>query len=46
MEHMILDIIWIDGETSNTWHHSFGGGMYTVPYTEARSLHVTYASSD
>jgi len=38
--------VWIDDETSTTWHASYGGGFYIVPYTESISLNVTFAKND
>ena len=38
--------VWMDDETSNTWHNSYGGGLYIVPYTEALILNVIFARSD
>ena len=38
--------VWVDNESSNTWHSSYGGGLYIVPYTEAFSLHMTFAKND
>lgn len=38
--------VWVEDETSDTWHGSYGGGLYLVPYTEAYSLHVTFAKNN
>ncbi len=38
--------VWLDGESSNAWHNSYGGGLYFVPYVESFSINVTFARND
>lgn len=37
--------VWMPGETSDTWHRSFGGGILVSPFN-LTSIAVTYAVSD
>ena len=36
--------VWMPGETSNTWHTSYGGGIILAPFNKL-SLKATYGIS-
>jgi hypothetical protein len=36
--------VWIPGESSNTWHYSYGGGLWFLPFNKM-ALTATYAVS-
>jgi hypothetical protein len=38
--------VWLEGETSDTWHTSWGGGIWIGLLTRANSLAFTVAKSD
>lgn len=38
--------VWLDGETSDTWHSSWGGGIWIGLLTRANSIAFTVAQSD
>ncbi|MES2703721.1 MAG: hypothetical protein V4649_13855 [Bacteroidota bacterium] len=37
--------VWFEKETSNTWHHAYGGGLLLAPFNKFTFM-VTYAQSD
>jgi hypothetical protein len=38
--------VWLEGEDSNTWHTSYGGGLLLQPVGAAMTFHVTAATGD
>lgn len=37
--------VWLDGENSSVWHHSYGGGLWVTPF-DALAISATYSFSD
>jgi hypothetical protein len=37
--------VWLDGETSNVWHHGFGGGLMARPLATSATLFVAIGHS-
>jgi hypothetical protein len=38
--------VWLDGESSDTWHHGVGGGVWLAPLNRAATLGLTFARSE
>lgn len=46
MTHGGAGRVWLDGEDSDTWHWSYGGGVWWAPWTMSNSLRLGVAQSD
>ena len=38
--------VWLEGEDSNTWHTSYGGGLLFQPLGSPITVHATVATGD
>lgn len=39
--------VWVDGETSSTWHHGYGGGLWMAPFNKVVLTGVvTYSNEE
>jgi hypothetical protein len=38
--------VWLDGEDSDTWHWSYGGGLWWAPWDLMNAIRVVYFTSD
>ena len=38
--------VFLTGESSDTWHTAFGGGIWLAPVSTASTIHVAVARSD
>ena len=38
--------VWLDGEDSNVWHWSYGGGLWWAPWDLSTAVRVVYFTSD
>jgi hypothetical protein len=38
--------VWLEGEDSDAWHHSYGGGLWWAPWTMTNAVRLAFAQSD
>ena len=38
--------VWLEGEDSDTWHWSYGGGLWWAPWDLMNAIRVVYFTSD
>lgn len=46
MVHAGAGRVWYEDEESDTWHTSYGGGVWWAPWTMSNAVRLSYAQSD